>query len=489
MRVAVVGAGLGGLAAACHLAGRGHEVVVFERESGPGGVAGTIERGGYRLETGPAVLTMLDLLAATFAAAGTTLEEHVTVQPLDPMYRACFADGSQLRVRPGVDAMANEIEQFAGPDDAAAFRRFAGWLRDLYDAEFGPFIDRNFDSPLDLARRPFDLARLVHLGALGRLAPKVASFFDDERLQRVFSFQALYAGLSPFDALAVFSIITYMDTVAGVSFPTGGMYEVARGLAAAAEKAGASFSYSSPVARIDRGPDGVVTGVRLEAGDRVTADAVVCNADVAATYRTLLGIPAPRLVTHGRYSPSCALWLAGVRGPLPVDAAHHNVHFGGPWRDAFETLLRDGLRMPDPSILVTAATATDPTLAPDGGATLYVLEPVPNLGGAMDWEADRETVRADLIARVGRLGYPVDDVVVDEFIDPVGWAGRGLEQGTPFALAHRFFQSGPFRTANVDRRVPGLVLVGMGTVPGVGIPMVLVSGRLAADRVDALARR
>jgi phytoene desaturase len=489
MRVVVVGAGLGGLAAACHLTGRGHEVVVYERAAEPGGVAGVFDDQGYRIDAGPAVLTMRDVLDATFAAAGAAPEEHLSLTRLDPMYRACFADGSELAVRAGIDPMTEAIEAFAGRREAASFRRFAAWLGELYDAEFGPFIARSFDSPLDLAGRPDRLIRLVRLGGLRSLAGRVNDFFDDERLQRVFSFQALYAGMSPFAARALFSVITYMDTIAGVYFPTGGMHELGRGLAAAAEKAGATFMYSAPVERIRRAPDGTVDGVRLSSGEQVPADAVVCNADVAATYRSLLGIPAPRVATRGRYSPSCALWLAGVRGPLPADVAHHNLHFGRAWHSAFDALLRDGTRMPDPSLLVTSASVTDPSLAPAGGSTLYALEPVPNLDGAVDWARDRSQIRDDLVARVGRLGYPVEDIVVDRFVDPGDWAAAGLERGTPFALAHRFFQSGPFRPRNVDRRVPGLVLVGMGTVPGVGIPMVLTSGRLAADRVDAWGAR
>jgi phytoene desaturase len=487
VRVAIVGAGLGGLSTACHLAGHGHDVVVLEREHVPGGLAGLVADGGYRIDPGPSVLTMTGILEDTFAAAGAAMADHLVLQPLDPMYRACFPDGSELRVRHGIEPMAEEIRTFAGAREADAFVRFCGWLRELYELELPHFIDRNFDSAVDLARDPRAAVRLVRLGALRRLAPTVASYFDDERLQQVFSFQAMYAGLSPFEALAVYCVITYMDTVEGVYFPVGGIHEVARGLASAAEHAGATFQYDTTVERVLRRADGRVEGLRLASGERIDADAVVSNADITTTYRSMLGIAPPRVARSGRYSPSCAVWLGGVRGRLPDAAEHHNIHFGGQWRGAFDALLRDGTRMPDPSILVSSPTRTDPGLAPPGGAVLYVLEPVPNLDGNVDWAREGPRLRDDLLRRVGALGYPVDEIVVERFTDPMGWAAQGLERGTPFSLAHRFFQTGPFRPGNVDPRVPGLVLAGMGTVPGVGIPMVLLSGRLAAARVDAMS--
>jgi len=487
VRTVVVGAGLGGLSAACHLAGRGHEVVVVDRESVPGGRAGVVEEGGFRIDSGPTVLTMVGLLEQTFAATGAGLEDHLTLRLLDPTYRACFPDGSELRVRPDRNEMVEEIRTFAGAGEAAAFERFCSWLGRIYRLELPHFIDRNYDSPLDLARDPMALVRLVRLGGLRKLAPTVAGFFRDERLRRIFSFQSMYAGLSPFEALAIYSVITYMDMVEGVYFPEGGMHEVPRALTNAAEKAGATFQFATPVERITRHADGSVQGVRLSSGELIAADAVVCNVDVAVAYRSLLGLSAPLVAGRGRYSPSCIVWLAGVRGTLPAGAEHHNIHFGKSWREAFTALLADGRRMPDPSILVTSATASDPSLAPDGATTLFALEPAPNLDGSVDWASERPRLRDELANRVGALGYPVEDVVVERLTDPRDWEAQGLERGTPFALAHRFFQTGPFRPGNVDRRIPGLVFTGMGTVPGVGIPMVLISGRLAADRVDEWA--
>jgi phytoene desaturase len=150
-------------------------------------------------------------------------------------------------------------------------------------------------------------------------------------------------------------------------------------------------------------------------------------------------------------------------------------------------LLKTGTRQPDPAILVCVPTTSDPTLAPPGGHVIYALEPTPNLDGNIDWTTERDRIRDSMVARLGRLGYPVDDIVTERFIDPADWERQGMERGTPFALSHKFFQSGPFRPHNTDKRIPGLVLVGSGTQPGVGVPMVLASGRLAADRVDELA--
>jgi phytoene desaturase len=493
MRVVVIGAGLGGLSAAAHLAGSGHDVTVLERSDIPGGRAGVIRSHGFTLDNGPTVLTMPDLLEEAFVAAGASMADHLTIKPVDPMYRACYPDGSTLYVRHGREAMTEEIRRFAGDREAEAFGRFSDWLAQLYTAEMGSFIDANLDSPLDLVKPWRDGLALLKLGGFGKLDKKVASFFDDPRLQQIFSFQSMYAGLAPYEALAIYAVITYMDSVRGVFVPEGGMHQMAAGLAAAVENAGVDIRYSSPVSRIERGPNGAVRGVRLGAGEGsevVEADAVVCNPDLPVAYRELLDddVPAPRVARTGKYSPSCLLWVAGVDGLPPPDASHHNIHFGRDWDGSFQALIEDGVRMPDPSILVTLHSVDDPSLAPAGGTSLYVLEPMPNLTGTIDWSRERDRIMGSLRNQVASLGYPTD-VVVEEIYDPRDWERMGMERGTPFALAHTFFQTGPFRPNNVDKRVPGLVFTGSSTLPGVGVPMVLVSGKLAARRVDEYAAR
>ena len=486
----MVGAGLAGLSTACHLIGRGDRVTVLEAADRPGGRAGALSQDGFTFDTGPVVLTMYGLLAEAFAAAGTRLEDHLRLQRLDPAYRAVFHDGSVLHVRHGHEAMRDEIATHCGARDAAAFDGFVRWLNALYAAELPHFIDVNFNSPVDLVRHPGAALKLLQLGGFGRLGPAIKRRFDDERLNRMFSFQAMYAGLAPAYALAIYAVITYMDSIEGVWFPEGGMRALGPALAEAVTAAGGVVRCRTTVERVLRRPDGAVTGVRLADGDTVAADAVVLTPDLPVAYDTLLDLPRPR-VLQGRpkYSPSCVVWHAGVKGEPEPDAAHHTIHFGADWDGAFDDLLNRGTLMRDASRFVCRPSVHDPSAAPDGKQVLYVLEPTPNLvDGELDWSASgRSAMRERLHGFVAGAGYP-SDVVTEHLVTPLDWLEQGMAAGTPFALAHTFGQTGPFRPANVRREAPGLVFAGSGTTPGVGIPMVLISGKLAAQRVAEALR-
>jgi phytoene desaturase len=432
---------------------------------------------------------MPDLISNAIRAAtqdrSIDLSELLPMHRLDPAYRAAFADGSTIKVRHGREAMREEIAQTCGSVDAAAFDSFVDWLRQLYVLEMPNFIDRNFDSPLGLLSSPSSLAQLVRLGAFGRLGAAVRKRFADPRLHRLFSFQAMYAGVAPDSALALYAVITYMDTIEGVWFPEGGIHAVPTLMAQVAEKAGVAFRYGETVEVVLRSPTGRVAGVRTSSGERIMADAVVCTIDLPTAYQQLLGdLRPPRSVRRGNYSPSAVVWHVGVHGVPDPPVAHHNIHFGAEWSSAFDALLNRGELMPDPSRLVTVPSLDDPTLAPDGCSTLYALEPVPNLNGRIDWSTEAGPMRERLHRFLGQQGYPTD-VMTEHLMTPLDWQAQGMAAGTPFALAHTFSQTGPFRPSNVERRLPGMFFAGSGTVPGVGVPMVLISGKLAASRVAA----
>ncbi|WP_277626446.1 phytoene desaturase family protein [Arsenicicoccus piscis] len=482
-RVIVIGAGLSGLAAACHLTKAGHQVTVIEREAHPGGRCAHARIDGFSFDTGATVLTMPDLIDEPLRAVGSSVAEALTLTRLDPAYRAVFADGSQLMVRHGRDAMREEIARECGPADAASFDDFVDWLAALYRTEMPNFVDVNYDSVIGLARHPAAMANLVRLRGFSRLGTQVRRWFSDDRLHRLFSFQAMYAGLAPSDALAIYAVITYMDSIEGVWAPAGGMTAVPAALADAAAAAGASFHYGQTVTGLVRRSDGRVAGVRIDDDRQLMADAVVCTMDLPEAYRILLpDAQPPRALTHGLFSPSAVVWHVGVRG-VPRQAHHHNIHFGQAWDESFDDLLRHGTLMRDPSRLVSVPSLTDPSVAPQGSSSLYVLEPVPNLQvGTIDWERHTDVMREGLLAFLDQAGYPTD-IVTESLDTPETWRDLGLEYGTPFALAHTFTQSGPFRPANHTPSAPGLFFAGSSTVPGVGVPMVLISGKLAAQRV------
>ncbi|OBJ15227.1 phytoene desaturase family protein [Mycobacterium colombiense] len=485
--VVVVGAGLAGLSAALHLAGRGRSVTVVEREPWPGGRAGRLDIDGYRIDTGPTVLTMPDIIDETFAAVGERLRNRMELLTLDPAYRAVFADGSALDVHSDEDRMADAVAEFAGFGQAAGYRRLRKWLTRLYRTEFDGFIAANFDSPLSLLTP--QLAQLTAIGGFRKWDRMVRRYISDPRLRRIFTFQSLYAGVAPRDALAVYAVIAYMDTISGVVFPRGGVRALPDALAAAAAGAGVRFCYGATVTALER-TGGRVSAVVTEQTGRIACDAVVLTTELPQTY-ALLG-RTPRRVVRLRPSPSAVVAHLGCPAALASGTAHHTILFGEAWDQTFTDIVDDGQLMSDPSLLVTRPTASDPTLAPEGRDLLYVLAPAPNLErGTIDWANTGGAYVEDMISHVAdRLlpGLPHDATVLG-VVTPADWARHGMAAGSPFALAHTFGQTGPFRPGNMVRGIDNAVLAGSSTVPGVGVPTTLISGRLAADRITGTATR
>ncbi|MEU6426925.1 phytoene desaturase family protein [Microbispora sp. NPDC046973] len=497
--IVVIGAGLGGLSAAMRLAGAGREVTVVEAADAPGGCCGTATLGSHRFDTGPSVLTMPGVLADTFAAAGQDLERWLPLRRLDPYYRLTFHDGSRLDVVAGADAMAEQVRALCGPAEAGRYRRFRRLLGEMFEAEWSAFIDRDMTRLRALAR-PYALMRLAALGGFRRLDGLVRRHLTDERLIRAHTFQALYVGLSPRRALGIYAVIAHMDTVGGVYFPReGGMHAVPRAMAAAAEKAGAVFRYGVRATRIETDGAGVAA-VRLDTGERLAARHAVVAFDLVRAHGRRGGdglLPeeaADWRLRRPRFSPSCLVAHFAL-DRRPEGQAHHTLHFGREWETTFAAL-EAGRPQPDPSLLVTCPHNHGPhnhgphnhgphNHGPAGGgpAVLSVLEPTANTRGGADWTTLTPRLLDRMVDRLDRLGYGDLSGTPRLVFDPPAWRRRGHSAGTPFALDARFTQTAWFRPSGAARRVPGLHFAGMYTAPGVGVPPVLISGRLAAERI------
>ena len=381
--------------------------------------------------------------------------------------------------------LREEVRRLSGERDAAGFDRFLAWLEELHDVEFDAFIDTNYDTLLDLVRSPLTAARLLRLGGSARSAPRSPRSSRTSGCTRS-SASSRCTRRRPASARAVFAVITYMDTVRGVYYPEGGMHAVPVGMARALVDAGVPVHTGVEVAEVLRRGDGAVAGVAHRGRRAAQRRRRRRHPRPARRLRAAAArLPAPRTVRRGGYSPSAVVWHVGAQGAPGPEVRHHNIHFGQEWDGAFRALIDRQELMPDPSRLVTVPTVTDPSplrrrvdaLRAGAGAAH---------GSGLDWARESGPMRERLHAFLDADGYPTD-VAEERLVTPDDWEAQGMHLGTPFALAHTFSQSGPFRPRNVDRRVPGLVFAGSGTTPGVGIPMVLVSGRLAAERVHEYA--
>lgn len=505
-RVVVIGAGLSGLAAALYLVAAGRQVTVLERDDRPGGRVGAYRGPDYEIDSGATILTLPELIDEALAVVGHT-RESVGLRILDmaPAYRARFADGSEIGVYSNEEDMAAEVERVRGPGAARRYRRLRGWLKDVYEAEFRQFMDTNFDSPLDMVRIPekrVALTRLVRLGAFGRLGPKVRRIVRDPDVARLFSFQALFAGMAPNRALGVYGAIPYMDTCLGVTYPEGGMRAIAEALGRAFTAAGGTLELNAEVIGIEYAGKRA-TAVRTADGRVFDCDAVVVTADIGSLsrfgLRRRIGLRASpsAVVAHGTIP-------AAVAQSWPVQA-HHTIDFGREWDRTFTEIAARrgrGQLMSDPSLLLTRPALTDPTLYieraeqhidRDGHLRdtvryepLSLLAPCPNLdAAALAWEQLGPHYLRELLAVLEDRGYQGISRYfrIDHLDTPRTWRDRGMIAGTPFSAAHLFRQTGPFRTRNLVRGRANVVLAGSGTVPGVGVPTVLLSGKLAAARL------
>lgn len=292
----------------------------------------------------------------------------------------------------------------------------------------------------------------------------------------------MYAGVSPQQALAIYAVIAYMDSVNGVFFPKGGMHAVPRALAAAAQKHGVTFKYQTTVTGLEK-ENGRVKAVLTDKGERIACDVVVMNPDLPVVWRDLLG-KTPLSIKRLNYSPSCATLLVGSSKKYD-HIAHHNIHFGHSWDGVFDELIKKKTFMSDPSVLVTVPTHDDPSLAPAGKQSYYILYPTPNLDANIDWKKEAKPYRDHMIKTLEDRGYTgfADAIETEVMTTPLDWQAQGMERGAPFASAHTFFQTGPFRPRNMAAGFENVVFAGSGTQPGVGVPMVLISGRLAAERI------
>lgn len=472
----VVGAGLGGLAVALRLAHRGHHVTVLEKTDQIGGRNRPATVGECRFDGGPTLMMMRDPFERLFTDVGERLEDHLQVSLCDPSYRVFWADGSRLDGTPNVARMVKQIEVMSGREDALAYPKLLGDLAALYRDSIPNFVRRNFYSPLDFIG-PKQLAMVARHGMIGNLAKRIERTVQDPRLRMLFSFQTMYLGLSPYDAPWVYAVLTYMEYGEGIWYPQGGMVEIGHAVARLAQSKGVEIRLSCPVARVEG------KTVTLESGEQLTADAILINADLPYGESKLEGKPAPR-ADRRRYSCSTYMLYMDYQGELP-DLLHHNVFFGANYRANLDDVFHNGRRPQDPAFYACVSKRTEPAMAPEGHENLYALVPCPNLDTPFTPE-DATALRDHVYRRLAKdVGFDAARVVAWKEYTPHDWHQQlNLDRGAAFGLSHDFWQSAFFRPSNLSRTNPNVVYVGASTVPGNGLPMVLISAELAEDRLQ-----
>jgi phytoene desaturase len=474
-RVVIIGAGPGGLATAMLLACSGVEVTIVEKQDRVGGRTSTIEQDGYHFDIGPTFFLYPRVLRDIFADAGYDLEREVPMRRLDPQYRLIFGAGGQIDATADVQRMEREIATIS-PHDALEFRKFLAHNRKKL-ASFLPVLESPFDRWTDLLRP--EMLKLLPL-----MKPWL-SLDGDERIRLGFSFQSKYLGMSPFRCPSLFSILSFLEYEHGVFHPTGGCGAVTQTMARLVEQMGVKILLNEPVEEV-LVEHGKAVGVRT-AQHRLQADAVVMNADFAEAACNLIPAKNRRKWTNDRiatrkFSCSTFMMYLGIEGRYD-DVAHHTIYLSKNYQQNLRDIEELHKLSDDPSFYVQNASVTDPTLAPEGHSTLYVLLPVTHESPEVDWERDTPKLRAAAMSQLERIGITGLEgrIRTERILTPSGWASEfGLYKGATFSMAHSLDQMLHLRPHNRFEDVGAMYLTGGGTHPGSGLPVIFQSARISS---------
>jgi diapolycopene oxygenase len=493
--VGVVGGGLGGLAAACVAAARGHKVTLYDKNGWVGGKAAVLHEGGFRFDMGPTILTVPRVLERIFGEADRKLSDYLDLVRLDPQWRCFFDDGSKIDLMQDVATMAAEMDRFA-PGSGGGYERFIKLSENLHGVSekffFWKPVEDLFDT-MDLRANlnPGTLRDVLSLRMGSSVAGTIRGKVKDKRLAQMLDHFVQYVGSSPYGAPAVLCAIAHMQTADGVWYPMGGTRAVAEALAKLATELGAELRTDADVTGVVV-EGGQARGVRL--GDAVARhDAVISNMDALRTYRELVGGPAATAFDRKGFEPACS----GVVLYLGLNKrydhlAHHDFVFSRDPEEEFDAIYKRGEPAPDPTAYLAAPAITDPSVAPEGGEALYVLVHAPYLRPHHDWRPSGDLFRSyrqkilDKLKRTAGLHDLEDRIVVERHLTPQDIHERyRVLNGAIYGLASHGRFTGAFKPGNRSRQVRGLYLAGGAAHPGPGMPMVMMSGWIAADALDA----
>lgn len=486
----VIGSGFGGLAAAIRLGARGYRVTILEKLDAPGGRAYVFHQDGFVFDAGPTLITAPYLFEELWTLCGRRMADDIDLRPLEPFYRIRFHDGEVFDYSGDPATMRAEVARLS-PSDVAGYERFMQDAEKFFEVGFEQLGDVPFHSVRDTA---WAIPSLVRLGGYRSVYDLVAKRIRDPRLRFVFSFHPLFIGGNPFRVTSIYALISYLERKYGVHFAMGGTGSLVKGLVGLNEGLGNSIRYGAEVAEV-MVENGATTGVRLATGEQIPADIVVSNADSAWLYRHMVPAPARKAWTDQRiermrYSMSVFMWYFGTRRRYE-DVWHHTILLGPRYRDHLRDIFDRKILTPDFSLYLHRPTATDPSMAPEGCDTFYVLCCVPNLGGDTDWSQAAEPLRLKISHFLSDTLLPdlEAQVVTSRTLTPLDFRHRLLSfRGAAFGMEPTMTQTAWFRPRNQSEDVKGLYLVGAGTHPGAGLPGVLSSARIL-DRVvpDATA--